>query len=54
MGILLAELAHGVLQSAGHFSGAEIFVVEKLHQLGSALIVDIPQREEERGRTGIE
>jgi hypothetical protein len=31
VGILLAELLHGVLKSAGHFAGAEIFAVEELH-----------------------
>ena len=31
MRILLAELLHGVLKSAGHLTGAEKFAVEELH-----------------------
>jgi hypothetical protein len=31
MGILLAELLHGVLKSGGHFAGSEVLAIEELH-----------------------
>src|SRR6266446_807809 len=54
MGVLLPEFLHRVLQRACHVAASEEFSIEELHQLRSALIVDVPQRQQQRRRSGAE
>ena len=46
---MLAELLHGGLERDGHVSCLHVALIEGLHQLGGAAVVDIPEGEQERG-----
>ena len=52
VGILLAKLLHGGLQGERHITGGQVPAIEDLHQLRGALIMDVPQRQQERGCSG--
>ena len=54
MGILLAKLFHRGLQSAWHVAALNVALIERLHEVGSALVVDIPKRKKQRGGAGAE
>src|SRR6266478_6010185 len=54
MRVLLPEFLHRVLQRASHVGGSQEFSIEELHQLRSALIVYVPQGQQQRGCSGTE
>ena len=54
MGILLPEFFHGVLERAGRLAGSNKFPIEMLHEFRRALIMDVPQRQKQRGGASAE
>src|SRR5438874_13366317 len=54
MGFFLTQFLHGDLQSPRHVGPLNVTLVEMTHQLGGALIMNVPQREQQSGRPGAE
>src|SRR4029453_4310747 len=52
--ILAAQLGHGVLQGPRLVARRRQAAVEQLHEIGGALIVDVPQSEQHSLRAGVE
>ena len=49
MGILLPEFLHGALEGTSRLTSSNEFTIEMLHQLRGALIVHVPQGQEQGG-----
>ena len=54
MGVLLTEVLHGGLEGDGHVSRLHVTLIEGLHELRGAMVVDVPKGEQERGGAGTE
>jgi len=54
VGVLLAELLHSGLQCASHVPCFNVILVELLHECGGALVVNVPEGEEQSRRARAE
>ena len=54
VGVLLAELPHSGLEGGGHVAGIHVSLIEGLHEVGSAAVVNVPEGEKQGGRAGTE